>query len=129
MKRRCSITCRAGRSAGAPLQLVLDHRESVKVGGCEGGNACESATAGCERIKRRVLLRVSMKRWWTDSRLKELGLRNVKRRVQWNEAAGMLKRYAGRVAKIEGQDNALALVVLGEVLEGLYSSYLTIGRV
>ena len=80
-------------------------------------------------MKRRVLLRVSMKRWWTDSRLKELGLRNVKRRVQWNEAAGMLKRYAGRVAKIEGQDDALALVVLGEVLERLYSSYLTIGRV
>ena len=80
-------------------------------------------------MKRRVLLRVSMERWWTDSRLKELGLRNVKRRVQWNEAAGMLKRYAGRVAKIEGQNDALALVMLGEVLERLYSSYLAIGRV
>ena len=80
-------------------------------------------------MKRRELLRVSMKRWWTDSRLKELGLRNVERRVQWNEAAGMLKRNAGRVSKIEGQDDALALVVLGEVLERLYSSYLTIGRV
>ena len=32
--------------------------------------------------------------------LKELGLRSAERRVQWNEAAGMLKRYAGRVAKI-----------------------------
>ena len=32
--------------------------------------------------------------------MKELGLRNVERRVQWNEAAGMLKRYAGRVAKM-----------------------------
>ena len=41
----------------------------------------------------------------------------------------MLKSYAGRVAKIEGQDDALALVVLGEVLKRLYSSYLTIGRV
>ena len=51
-------------------------------------------------MKRRELLRVSMKRWWTYSRLKELGLRNVERRVQWNEAAGMLKRNAGRVAKI-----------------------------
>ena len=29
----------------------------------------------------------------------------------------------------EGQDGVLALVVLGEVLERLYSSYLTIGRV
>ena len=32
--------------------------------------------------------------------LKELGLRNVERRVLWNEAAGMLKRYAGRAAKM-----------------------------
>ena len=32
--------------------------------------------------------------------LKELGLRSVERRVQWNEAAGMLKRYAGRAAKM-----------------------------
>ena len=80
-------------------------------------------------MKRRVLLRISMKRWWTDSRFKELGLRNVERRVQWNEAAGMLKRYAGRVAKIEGQDGTLELVVLGGVLEHLYSSHLTIGSV
>ena len=91
----------------------------MKVRGCEGGNAFESVAVGCGRMKRRVPLRVSMKRWWTYSRLKELGLRNVKRRVQWNEAAGMLKRYAGRVAKIKGRDDALALVVLGEVLERL----------
>ena len=85
---------------------MLDLPEEVRWTSCQDSAAAAAAAGAADTFSTRTCTQVSCGvpnigngggLAWA---LKELGLRNVERRVQWNEAAGMLKRYAGRVAKM-----------------------------